>query len=426
MGKRFAVILMCLAACSLSCNTRGPHVGKTVIYYTRWGNPSEMESTRELIAQFEVENPDIKVNVDVVVWSQYWTKMKTASVTNTAQDVWLVSAAYIEEYVNAGHLTDLSDYFESDRELNIEDYFRNAFDDFCFEKHDNYWRPAPYGKGRMYALPRDYNCQVLYYNRDHFDDLELPYPNGTWTWDDLAAAAKKLTLDFDNDGIIDQWGYGGLSYMAVAHTSGGRFLDASQPYSLETTHKYRVHPPPGIQVNIGSNFQTGKISMIVSGIWEVRKYNDSDSLWDIAPIPVDRKGRTRHQADGGVAHCIYAGSTKKDAAWKLVKFLSSETSQRTLARSGTSVPVLREVAHSDEFLAPFDRPSRRSLHYVYEVLEAPRTPRRAPKGHLEYTAFATRTLDAVWRNNLSPARACEMIDTETDSILAEHYGDHKP
>ena len=129
---RKLLLIVCLAALAAGCNTQGPDEGKLILAYTRWGDPAEMESTRELIAQFERENPDIAVRVDVVSWGQYWQKMKTAVVTGTAQDVWLISPAYVEEYASAGHLLDLTPYIESDPTFDIKDYFPRAFDDFSF------------------------------------------------------------------------------------------------------------------------------------------------------------------------------------------------------------------------------------------------------------------------------------------------------
>jgi len=437
---RWLVATICLAAVAAGCNTRGPEAGKTILAYTRWGDPSEMESTRELIAQFEKGNPDVAVRVDVVSWEQYWQKMKTAVVTGTAQDVWLISPAYIEEYASAGHLLDLTPYIENDPTFDINDYFPRSFDDFSFTGEGEKMRPVPFGQGRIFAFTRDYNCRLLYYNRDHFDALGLAYPDETWTWDDLVTAAKKLTIDFDGDGHPDQWGYAGLDYLAFAHTIGGEELDVERVRSTYDTplvvkairflqdliYKHKVHPPPTLQINTQTNFITGKISMMVSGVWNVRRYNDSDSLWDIAPIPVDVKGRVHHMADGGVAHGIYARSRHKDAAWKLVKFLSDEVSQRALARSGTSVPVLKTAAESEDFLAPFDRPPKKSYHVIFDNLRAPRSPRRAPRGNLQYNWHIRNILDAVWRNNRTPEEACRMIDEKTNAVLTEHYPEATP
>ena len=98
----FALVTVCgLTACVGSC-TRGAGDHKLILTYTRWGYPAEMDSTRQLIAQFERENPDITVHIDVVSWDQYWQKMMTAVVTHTCQDVWLMSPAYVEQYAGAG------------------------------------------------------------------------------------------------------------------------------------------------------------------------------------------------------------------------------------------------------------------------------------------------------------------------------------
>ena len=48
---------------------------------------------------------------------------------------------------------------------------------------------------------------ILYYNKDLFDKAGVAYPTNDWTWNDMLAAAKKLTLDTNKDGKIDQWGF---------------------------------------------------------------------------------------------------------------------------------------------------------------------------------------------------------------------------
>ena len=434
MRKSIILLLTCLVALSSSCTTRDDE-GKIILSYTRWGTPAEMESTRELIAQFEKENPGLEVLVDVVSWEQYWQKIKTSAVTDTAQDVWLMSAAYVEQYIEAGHVLDLMQFIEKDPDFNEDDYFPYAFDAYVFVRTGSGLKPGKFGEGPLYAFTRDYNCSVLYYNRDHFDAQGMAYPDDTWTWDNLVAAARKLTIDFDNDGVIDQWGYGGLQYAHFARIIGGAPLDVQNRrsnYSSERVvkavrfchdliHKYRVHPPVTIQVYETGAFVTGKVSMTVSGIWNVRSHGASECLWDIAPIPLDRPGRERAMLGGGVAHSIFAGTDHPEEAWKLVKFLSSEISQRELGKSGTSVPVLKSAARSEDFLAPFDRPRKESYHYIFDSFKGKRSPGGYLKGYHEYTRITRDTLEAVWRGALSPEKACEIIDEKTNAILAEQY-----
>jgi multiple sugar transport system substrate-binding protein len=197
-------------------------------------------------------------------------------------------------------------------------------------------------------------------------------------------------------------------------------------YCRDLIYRHKVHPPPVVRIDETESFITGKISMTVAGVWNIRSYNRSESQWDIARVPVDVKGRPHHAWAAGMGHCIYAQTRYPEKAWRLVKFLSSHTGQRALARSGTSVPVLRSAAFSEDFLAPFDRPPRSSYHVIFDSLSGPPSPGKHSKGYIEYTRKRSNILDSVWRDMRSPEEACRMIDEETDAILAEQYGTTSP
>ncbi len=183
MRPKTLLLAAVVLASLLGCSARSGDKGKVILTYTRWGDPAEVESTRELIAQFERENPDIQVRVDIVGWGQYWQKMKTATVTNTAQDVWLMSPAYLEQYASAGHLMDLMPFVKADPTFKEDDYFPHAFDAYSYAGQGEDLRPVKFGQGKLFGFTRDYNGSILYYNRDHFDALGLAYPDETWTWD---------------------------------------------------------------------------------------------------------------------------------------------------------------------------------------------------------------------------------------------------
>src|SRR4051794_10096483 len=47
--------------------------------------------------------------------------------------------------------------------------------------------------GKTWAVPYRQDSWVLFYNRALFDKAGVTYPDGSWTWDDYATAAKRLT-----------------------------------------------------------------------------------------------------------------------------------------------------------------------------------------------------------------------------------------
>ncbi len=432
---------MFAAVAAAGCSTHGADEGKTVISYTRWGDPAELDSTKELIAEFMENNPDIIVrNPDVVSWQQYWQKMATAVVTGTAQDVWLVSDAYIEQYAAAGHVLDLMPFIEADPTFREEDYFPHAFDNFTYAGKGTDMHNVPFRQGALYGFTRDYNCSVLYYNRDHFDAAGVPYPTDDWTWRDMAEAAQKLTIDFDGDGIIDQWGCQGANWSTIMSAVGGQLIDPQTrrsnftptpgrsqifdaiTFNLELVNKYKCSPPPEVGIEEYA-FVTGKVSMVIEGVWEIRNYNRSKCLWDLTMVPLQSKDSVRTVRPGGVAHVIYSGTKHPEAAWRLVRFLSGETSQRSLARSGTSVPVLKAAAYSDDFLAGLDRPSKESYKYIYRNLESTGFVPRLTRGYLEYMRLSRQVMQEVWLGVKTPMEACMEIDEDVNKILAQEYGE---
>jgi multiple sugar transport system substrate-binding protein len=47
--------------------------------------------------------------------------------------------------------------------------------------------------GEFYDVPFKQEIWCVYYNKDMFDRAGVPYPSGSWTWEDYVATAKKIT-----------------------------------------------------------------------------------------------------------------------------------------------------------------------------------------------------------------------------------------
>jgi ABC-type sugar transport system permease subunit len=67
-----------------------------------------------------------------------------------------------------------------------------------FRIHPKIWpvirRKGPYGKEQTWAVPHGGALgKVLAYRKDLFDEYGVSYPTLDWTWDDLMAAAQKIT-----------------------------------------------------------------------------------------------------------------------------------------------------------------------------------------------------------------------------------------
>lgn len=68
---------------------------------------------QELIDQFEEENPDIKVEMQLTPWDQFWTKFDSAAGTDEMPDTFFMNPLF-EIYAEAGIMEPLNEYIERD------------------------------------------------------------------------------------------------------------------------------------------------------------------------------------------------------------------------------------------------------------------------------------------------------------------------
>lgn len=59
--------------------------------------------------------------------------------------------------------------------------------------------------GALYALPADAFPLMLYYDADHFAQMGIPPPDGSWDWDVLVENALRLTQR-EEDNTVSRWG----------------------------------------------------------------------------------------------------------------------------------------------------------------------------------------------------------------------------
>jgi multiple sugar transport system substrate-binding protein len=345
------------AALMLSVGCGKPPAGQTLIRYARWGLPEEIESERQLIAQFEATHPGIKVKLEYASWAQYWTKIQAQLAAHEAPDVILMTAMYLQDFAKRNQLVDLAPMLKADPALKLDQYYASPVEGLKIDQ-------------KLYGLPRDCNTVGIYYNKTLFENRGVPLPTADWTWADLRNAAKQLTFDDNKDGRMDCWGFlAGYQTIEVewgywVEQNGGAILNPERTHclldqpaaaeALKFLHAFVVDglsPGPADTGGFGTGidmFTVGRIAMVAAGSWGVKSFSTIEKFkWDIAPLP---RGKVKAAPSNGLGYAIYQGSKQQAAAWELAKFLVSEPAQRQLAKSGTSIPALRAVAESADYL----------------------------------------------------------------------------
>ncbi|MDY0393878.1 extracellular solute-binding protein [Virgibacillus halophilus] len=80
------LLLMITAACSSGDKEHAD--GKTTIKYAYWDKKQE-KLMKDLVKEFNKENPDIRVKLELTPYDQYFTKLDAAATGGSLPDVFL-------------------------------------------------------------------------------------------------------------------------------------------------------------------------------------------------------------------------------------------------------------------------------------------------------------------------------------------------
>jgi multiple sugar transport system substrate-binding protein len=132
-----------------------------------------------------------------------------------------------------------------------------------------------------------------------------------------------------------------------------------------------------------SRFLAGTTAMFLNSRRGVPAYREIRKFsWDIAPLPVEKASAAVLHSDG---YCLSSTAPDKAAAWRFIEFANSVEGQSIVARSGRTVPSLKEVAESDSFLDPSLPPSR-ALVFIENAAIMRRVPLISTWQEIERTA----------------------------------------
>ena len=176
------VMLLTLAlpamADGLNVGTYDPaSVGEYEIGFGWWGNQVRDEVTKAAADFFHENYPNITFNLNTQGWANYWALMSTYAANNDLPDIMQQDYAYIEQWVEAGDLLDLTPYIESGA-LDLSKVPQNIID------------TGKVGEG-IYAVCAGVNAPAMLYNKTLTDSLDIVVPDNI-TWDEFVEISRKI------------------------------------------------------------------------------------------------------------------------------------------------------------------------------------------------------------------------------------------
>jgi ABC-type glycerol-3-phosphate transport system substrate-binding protein len=105
-------------------------------------------------------------------------------------------------------------------------------------------------------------------------------------------------------------------------------LQAAQ-WMLDLQYKYRVSQPPNAQRNDEAELLAGRVAMILDGTWSPSYLHDSNPKFRMMMMPIPRgpRGTTKGTVTWNNMVCMARNVKNPELSWKLVTFISSESTQ---------------------------------------------------------------------------------------------------
>jgi ABC-type glycerol-3-phosphate transport system substrate-binding protein len=303
---------------------------------TVWAFSWTKDALEKIKGDFEKENPNIKVNVELVNYGDLRTKLQAAiSSGHAVPDVAALSSAWVGGIISSGGLEDLDKYYKGDNEYTGK-FLPEALQIY------NY-------KEKQYGIPLDIDMMSFFYRSDIIEPAlkSLGMKEFPKTWVDFVKLCKAVTVDKDNDGKIDQYALplsGGdiyTLYTGFVIPSGGNYLNAdlTKPafnspefktalqFYMDLIQKEKVAALWTASFgDIVSALKSGFIVMYPIGPWykEEMKANmpEMKGKWKIAKMPTPT-GKGPYTAITGLCLGMPYNAPHKDAAWKYIRYFTS-------------------------------------------------------------------------------------------------------
>ncbi|ONI41427.1 hypothetical protein AN639_10865 [Candidatus Epulonipiscium fishelsonii] len=337
------------------------------IDFLGWGGIEEKDLIDRIIAEFEVQNPNIDVTFEIP--ADYGPKLQTRIAGGNAPDVFYLGFPEFKEYHEQGVLLNMDEYIT---DLDMSDFYETGIEAFSGED------------GSIYGMAKDWGTYVFYYNKTLFEEAGVKTPaeyvaEGNWNMNTMLQVAKEIQAASSAEfGVVaepsrwkafvgDDW----VDENKNVDVTSTQFAEDLQ-FMADLWLKEGVAPNVEDLTTLGASdrFAQGNAAMYMIGRWMAVKLDTVEGLdWDIVPMPIARENDAYTWVDS-VCLSVIKNTEHPEEAMKFIKFYVDEWAQAEMASSGLGIPVRKSVAESEAFLSGMEGINN-SAHVAYEASTLP-------------------------------------------------------
>jgi multiple sugar transport system substrate-binding protein len=387
------ILLVVLAGCGGTASDK-----IEITYQTIETLPEQQAIHRVIIAEFERLHTNIHVNV--VYDTSKWQKLNVQLAGNAGPDVFYYIVDRLPALAQRGQASDLTGDFAP-----LTEQFHAPVIDACR------------ADGKLRMAPFHFSTDILFYNRDWFEQANEPVPDESWDWQKFADAAARLAAQRQARvaTVLPR------PLLLVQSFGGILFADGkctvNSPEGVAALEFYRSLVARGIAPTTaamgemeafdGVNlFRDGKLPVLVGRTYMLTEFDKISSFrWGVAPVP---KGRVRWSRLSVGGNCVWSGTKLPQEAREFALFYSTEGA-KLAAQSRNAIPALKAAAESAQF------PPAMMDALKYSHLDN-------PGGYAFWDEFNQKAFveiaDAVALGRIPPADALRSIEALGNKLLA--------
>lgn len=351
------------------------------------GGELQEQLVRHWIAEFEDQNPDIKINWRIAS-GDWMDQMPIWIASGTAPDVFEMWGRQARDWGEQGFLMDLAPYVERDfTEDDVADFFPISWEAGILDLGPR--------AGVQYGIPSYGNIYTFYYNKTLFDEAGIPHLDeldraGDWTWDTLIEIGRKLTR-YNGDRIIQY----ALDDNSIQHptargagwiaAAGGKVFDfpqnptrfmMDQPEAIaglqfmqDLIWQYHIVPPQNVLSQY--DFRNGLSAMRVEGtgyLARMELYVEDRFEWDLAARPMGPESRGYYLASDMFG--MSATTKHPEEAWRFLNYLVSQEGM------GAHMAIMGRGPSRASLYQEYQElyPERSTIYHMYGMMDSVLSP----------------------------------------------------
>jgi len=328
--------------------------------------PLEQDNWQPLIDEFELQNPDIRLevvpgsNVTDALKATYTTEFKNAEAkqANASYDLIYTDVVWVAEFAKAGWLKELPSDLLTQAQLDL--FLPGEVEAGQYD-------------GKLYRMPFRTDVGLLYYRKDLLKEAGYDPPE---TFDELFTASRFLQKDQQIEwGFVWQGEqYEGLvaTFFEILQGFGGFWVDSSRAVGLDQpeaiaaaeflqrtiTEKISSEDVITFKESDSTRQFLDKQAAFLrnwSNVWTQLESNphESDPLLksQVGILPtVHAPGVIGRACRGGWGFAIANRSRYPEAALRAIQFFASEASQRQFVLQDSYVPTIKKLFDDPEIV----------------------------------------------------------------------------